>query len=255
MKKTIKEKETNYWNADHYTTHARFVSELALPVVELLDPQAGEKILDLGCGEGTLGLEIINRGAAVYGVDLSEEMVTQARINGLEAERMSVADMSFKGEFDAVFSNAMLHWVREQERAVENIIKALKRGGRFVAEFGGMGNVHHIVEAMRSVFAGHPEYGHFHDLWYFPTPEQYGKILEEHGFTVISIELIPRPTPIDDIRNWLAVFSNGVTAHLNDSQTAQFRAEVREILKTTNHSIQEGWVADYVRLRVLAIKK
>jgi len=248
-------KETNIWDADRYNTHAHFVSELALPVVELLDPQEDEKILDLGCGEGTLGLEIVRRGASVYGVDLSEEMVIQAKANGLEAEVMSVTDMPFEQAFDAVFSNAMLHWVREPALAVEHIARALKSGGRFVAEFGGAGNVHHIVEAMRTVFQRHPEYGVFDDFWYFPTPEQYSEILIAHGLEVASIELIPRPTPIDDIAHWLAVFTNGVTEHLSSSQTEQFRAEVREILKRTIYTAQEGWVADYVRLRVKAIKQ
>ncbi len=254
MKKTTKEKETNSWNADRYNKHAHFVSELALPVVALLDPKEGEKILDLGCGEGRLGLEIAKHGAEVYGVDLSQEMVSQARANGLEAEVMSVTEMPFEQEFDAVFSNAMLHWVREPELAVKHIAKALKFGGRFVAEFGGKGNVRHIVSAMRTVFGRHPEYGKFDDFWFFPTPEQYMQILERHGFEVHTIALIPRPTPIDDIAHWLAVFTNGVTEHLGSSQTEQFRAEVREILKKTIYTTQEGWMADYVRLRVKAVK-
>jgi len=253
--KTDKEKETNSWNADRYNKHAHFVSELALPVVDLLDPQEDERILDLGCGEGTLGLEITKQGAEVYGIDLSPEMVTQARANGLEAEVMSVTQMPFEGEFDAVFSNAMLHWVREPEQAVAMIAKALKTGGRFVAEFGGRGNVHHIVEAMRSVFAAHPAYGKFDDFWFFPTPEAYTQILEEAGFAVAYIELIPRPTCIDDIAHWLALFTNGVTEHLNQSQTEQFRAEVREILAGSLYTQKDGWVADYVRLRVKAIKR
>jgi len=253
--KTNKQKETNSWDADRYNTHAHFVSELALPVVDLLNPQEDEKILDLGCGEGTLGLEIVRRGASVYGVDLSEEMVTQANANGLEAEVMSVTDMPYEKAFDAVFSNAMLHWVREPALAVEHIARALKSGGRFVAEFGGAGNVHHIVEAMRTVFQNYPEYGVFDDFWYFPTPEQYSEILMAYGFEVASIKLISRPTQIDDIANWLAVFTNGVTEHLSRSQTEQFRAEVRALLKETNYTETEGWMADYVRLRVKAIKK
>jgi len=255
MKTTTKEKETNSWNADNYQQHASFVSALALPVVDLLDPQEGERILDLGCGEGTLGLEIARHGASVLGVDLSAEMVAKARENGLEAEVMSVTQMPFDEAFDAVFSNAMLHWVREPELAVAHIAKALRSGGRFVAEFGGAGNVHHIVEAMRAVFQSHPGYGVFDDLWYFPTPEQYRVILEAHGFEVASIALIPRPTPIDDIAHWLALFTNGVTEHLSSVQTTQFRAEVRERLKESSYTEAEGWVADYVRLRVKAIKR
>jgi len=245
--------ETNTWNPNNYRNHASFVSELALPVVDLLAPKAGERILDLGCGDGTLGLEIIRRGAEVLGVDLSKEMVAKAQANGLDAEVMSVTNLPFRAEFDAVFSNAMLHWVREPELAVANIARSLKPGGRFVAEFGGAGNVHHIIEAMRTVFARHPEFGVFDDFWYFPTPEAYAEILERHGFDVPYIELIPRPTPIDDIAHWLAIFTNGVTEHLDEAQTAMFREEVRERLKSTNYTDEKGWVADYVRLRVRAV--
>jgi len=247
-------KETNTWNPTRYAQHANFVSELALPVVDLLDPQPGETILDLGCGEGMLGLEIARRDAKVLGVDLSQEMVERAQSNGLDAEVMSVTDMPYIEAFDAVFSNAMLHWVRESELAIVNIVRALKPGGRFVAEFGGHGNVHHIVEAMRAVFAAHPEYGSFDDFWYFPTPEAYTMLLEKHGLVVEYIERIPRPTPIDDIANWLGIFTNGVTEHLDDAQTKRFRIQVRDRLKNRIYTEEHGWVADYVRLRVKAVK-
>ncbi len=250
----MKTKETNKWNPEKYMKHTGFVSQLALPVVDLLAPQAGEKILDAGCGDGTLALEIERRGASVHGIDMSVEMVEAARSSGVDAEVMSVTDMPFVDEFDAVFSNAMLHWVREPELAVANIAKALKPNGRFVAEFGGAGNVHHIVEAMRSVFGSHPEWGEFQDIWYFPTPQEYSRLLEASGFEVGYIELIPRPTPIDDIANWLAVFTNGVTEHLTDEQKDIFRQEVRTKLEATNYTEAEGWVADYVRLRVKGIK-
>jgi 2-isopropylmalate synthase len=107
---------------------------------------------------------------------------------------------------------------------------------------------------MQAVFGRHPEYGKFDDFWFFPTPEQYTQILKKHGFEVSYIELIPRPTPIDDISHWLAVFTNGVTEHLNQSQTERFRAEVGETLTSSLYTQKDGWVADYVRLRVKAIK-
>jgi 2-isopropylmalate synthase len=246
--------ETNEWNADRYNKHASFVSELALPVVALLNPKADEKILDLGCGEGTLALEIENCGAKVTCVDLSEDMVNKSNAKGLNAKVMNVTDMPFKEVFDAIFSNAMLHWVKEHELAVANIYRALKKGGRFVAEFGGEGNVHYIIEAMREVFNRHPEYGKFDDFWFFPSTEEYQNMLEKQGFEVTYIERIPRPTPIDDIANWLAVFSNGVTENLTQEEQDIFRDEVREILKSKIYSQKEGWVADYVRIRVEAFK-
>jgi len=245
--------ETNKWDAKKYNTHADFVSRLALPVVELLNPQVGERILDLGCGDGTLALEIEKYGSSVVAVDLSEEMVSKSRERELDARVMSATDLSFRDEFDAVFSNAMLHWVREPSVAIENIYRSLRGGGRFVAEFGGHGNVSNIIEGMREVFEKN-KYGKFDDFWFFPTTIEYKALLESFGFRVEYIELIERPTPIDDISNWLDVFTNGITEGLSGEQIEIFRDETREALKETNYSIDDGWVADYVRLRVKAYK-
>jgi 2-isopropylmalate synthase len=137
-------KETNRWNADIYNKHASFVSELAMPVVELLAPKKDEKILDLGCGEGTLALEIEKYGAKVVAVDLSADMVKKSLAKGLNAEVMNATELPYVEEFDAVFSNATLHWVTESKLSVEKIHKSLKKGGRIVAEFGGEGNIYHI---------------------------------------------------------------------------------------------------------------
>jgi 2-isopropylmalate synthase len=245
----------NNWNADKYRKHAGFVSDLATPVVELLNPKEGEKILDIGCGDGILSLTIEKYGTEVVGIDLSENMVAKARENGLDARVMSVTDMPFDREFDAVFSNAMLHWVKEPKLAVESIARALKSNGRFIAEFGGYGNISSIIKAMKEVFQKHPEYGEIDDFWYFPTTKEYRSILKEYGFEVRYIELIPRPTPIDDISNWLMIFTNGFTKHLSDSEHMEFRDEVRELLKETNYSQKEGWMADYVRIRIEAYKE
>jgi len=252
MKKT---EEKNNWNAQKYNKHASFVSALALPVVELLNPKPNEKILDLGCGEGTLALEIERYGAKVVCVDLSEDMVERTKVKGLEAKVMSATHMPFVEEFDAVFSNATLHWIKESQEAVENIHRALKVGGRFVAEFGGDGNIHYIENAMREVFSKHPKYGKFDDVWFFPSTNEYQDMLEKQGFEVGYIERIPRPTPIDDIANWLVIFTNGFTEHLSEHDQASFRAEVREILKSKIYTKEQGWVADYIRIRVEAVKK
>jgi len=246
--------ETNEWDSSKYSKHASFVSALALPVVDLLDPKEGEKILDAGCGDGTLALEIAKSGARVECIDASEDMVKKAKESGLSAKVMSVTNMPYIEEFDAVFSNAMLHWVRDSKEAVDNIAKALKPNGRFVAEFGGFGNVANIVEAMKQSFNNHMEFGEYDDFWYFPTPRQYKELLKSCGFRVDYIELIPRPTPIDNISNWLEVFTNGLTKNLTKEQIDIFRAEVKESLKGTNYSQNDGWVADYVRLRVKAVK-
>jgi 2-isopropylmalate synthase len=247
-------RETNRWNATKYNRHASFVSELAMPVVALLAPKKDEKILDLGSGEGTLALEIEKYGAKVVAVDLSRDMVEKSLAKGLDARVMNVIELPFQEEFDALFSNATLHWVREAELAIEKISNSLKKGGRFVAEFGGEGNIYHIESAMKEVFSNHPEYGEFHNLWFFPSTQTYKEMLEKQGFNVTQIELIPRPTPIDDIGNWLEVFTNGFTEHLTTEQRTNFREEVREILKSKIYSPEHGWVADYVRIRVEAYK-
>ena len=246
--------ETNDWNVNRYTKHADFVSALGMPVVDLLAPQKGEKILDLGCGDGTLALELEKFGAEVVAVDLSEEMVAKSREKGLDAYIMSATELLYEEQFDAVFSNAVLHWVKESDLAVEKINKSLKHGGRFVAEFGGDANIEHIRVAMKEVFFKHKEYGKFNDPWFFPTSKEYQNILESCGFKVEYIKLIPRPTPIDDIANWLDIFANGIASGLTDEQKIEFKSEVREILKDKIYTVEDGWVADYVRLRVRAVK-
>jgi 2-isopropylmalate synthase len=246
--------ETNQWNPKTYNKHTAFVSQLALPVVDLLEPKEGEKILDIGCGDGTLAVEIEHRGAKVIGVDMSAEMVEACRDNGIEAYVGSVTDLPYDNMFDGVFSNAMLHWVKDARGAVKNMAKSLKLSGRFVCEFGGEDNAYHLVSAMEEVFANHPEFGMFDNPWYFPSVAEYRALLESEGFRVEYMEIIPRPTPMDDIANWLDIFANGVTSHLTQEQFEVFKKEVTEMLKTKIYSEEEGWMLDYKRLRVKSIK-
>lgn len=245
----------NRWNAQKYNKHASFVSSLALPVVNLLAPNEGEKILDVGCGEGTLALEIQKSGAKVTAIDLSAEMVESTKTKGIDAGVMSVTELPFQEEFDAVFSNAVLHWVKESKDAVNNIYNSLKPKGRFVAEFGGKGNIKTVVDAMEEVFKHHPEFGKFENPWYFPSDVEYKALLESCGFRVEYIELIPRPTPVDDIANWLDLFANGIVSHLNAQEIAIFQEEVRLHVSKKLYDNNSGWHVDYVRLRVKAIKE
>ena len=248
------QKETNKWNPNTYNKHTAFVSQLALPVVDLLDPKKGEKILDAGCGEGTLAVEIERRGAKVIGVDMSAEMIEQCQAKGIEAYVGSVTDLPYEEAFDAVFSNATLHWVKDARVAVHNIASSLKSGGRFVCEFGGEGNAYALVSAMEEVFANHPEFGVFANPWYFPSVRAYTTLLESEGFKVKYMEIIPRPTPMDDVIYWLDIFANGMTKNLTSAQLEVFKFECREILKKTIYSEDKGWVLDYKRLRVKAVK-
>ncbi|HHH53238.1 MAG TPA: class I SAM-dependent methyltransferase [Bacteroidetes bacterium] len=245
---------TNQWNADKYKKHADFVSNLAFPVIELLNPQANEKILDLGCGDGTLAVEIEKFNAKVIAVDLSESMVQKTKEKGIDTFVMSATDLTFENEFDAIFSNAVLHWVKEDAIAIKKISKSLKANGRFIAEFGGYGNIKFLTDAIEEVFNKYQEFGNFNNPWNFPKDNDYKQLLENNGFKVEYIELIPRPTKIDDISNWLDIFANGIISHLTNEQQVQFKQEVREILKPKIYSEKDGWVADYVRLRLKAYK-
>ncbi len=247
-------KETNNWNADKYNKHADFVSNLATPVVDLLNPIENEKILDLGCGDGTLAVEIKKFNIKVIAVDLSKSMVKKTKEKNIEAYVMSATELNFNNEFDAVFSNAVLHWVKDSKIAINKINTSLKNNGRFIAEFGGYGNIKFLTDAMQKVFNNHQEYGVFNNPWYFPSDKDYKKLLEDNGFKVEYIELIPRPTSIDDISNWLDIFANGIVSHLTNEQQLNFKQEVREILKPKIYTEKNGWVADYVRLRFKAIK-
>ncbi len=248
------QKESNDWDAKKYHKHADFVSNLAMPVVELLNPQKGEKILDVGCGEGTLALEIEKSGAKVIAVDLSEDMVLKSKEKGLEAYMMSATDLRFEQTFDAIFSNATLHWVLTPDEALKQMYKVLKPKGRIIAEFGGENNIKHLLHAIKAVFEKHPKYGAFNNPWYFPAKDTYKALLEACGFEVIMIETIVRPTKIDDITHWLDVFANGIIKHLTPKQQAQFKTEVKTLLKPLLYSKEEGWVIDYERLRFKAIK-
>ncbi len=245
---------TNKWNADKYNKHADFVSNLAFPVIELLNPQANERILDLGCGDGTLAVEIEKFDSKVIAVDLSESMVIKTKEKGIHASVMSATELTFEDEFDAVFSNAVLHWVKDSDKSIKKIANSLKARGRLIAEFGGYGNIKFLIDAMQEIFNKHKEFGTFNNPWTFPKDTEYKQLLQNNGFNVEYIELIPRPTKIDDISNWLDIFANGIISHLTQEQQNLFKKEVREILKPKIYSEKDGWVADYVRLRLKAYK-
>ncbi len=245
------DKETNQWNPKEYSTHTAFVSQLALPIVELLNPKKGERVLDVGCGDGTLAVEIQKSGAKVVGIDLSSQMVEACRAKGIEAVVCSATNIAFVNEFDAVFSNAALHWVKDAKGAVESIKRALKHGGRFVAEFGGEGNMKSVIDAIEVVFTKHPEFGEFNNIWYFPSVDEYKKLLVDNGFKVEHIELIPRPTPMNSLAKWLDIFANGICKNLTPFQFDTLKQEVEEICKDRLFDKNKNiWILDYVRLRI-----
>src|SRR5258708_8245124 len=185
---------TQHWNPDTYARNARFVSDLGAGVFELLAPQRGERVLDLGCGDGALTERLVAAGCRVIAVDSSAEQIGAARARGLDARRGSAETLPFKAEFDAVFSNAVLHWIPDADAVIASVHRALHRGGRFVGEFGGHTNVAAIMTALRAVL---PKYGiDSPSGWDYPTPGEYSRRLEQHGLIVDDIALVPRPTPL-----------------------------------------------------------
>jgi trans-aconitate methyltransferase len=241
------------WDPKTYAANARFVAELGQPVVELLAPRPGERILDLGCGDGALTEKLVALGCAVVGVDASPEQVAAARGRGLDARVMDGQSLAFEAEFDAVFSNAALHWMTEPDRVIAGVARALKPGGRFVGEMGGAGNIARIVEALTAALGGR---GMAPELpWYFPSAEEYRAKLEAGGFAVEEIALFVRPTPLPgDIAGWLETFTGGSLARVPEDERAGFIAELREALRPHLQQPDGSWIADYVRLRFAAVK-
>lgn len=244
---------TQTWDSESYAKNARFVTDLGAPVLALLDPRPGEHILDLGCGDGVLTKKIVDLGCKVVGIDSSPAFVASARRLGLDVVEKNAYELDFGPVFDAVFSNAALHWMKDADVVIRGVAQALRPKGRFVAEFGG----HHCVETIRTALIGELDCrgydGQAADPWYFPTAEDYAARLAAAGFAVSSIALIPRPTSLPgDILGWLTTFSGCFTAVLPNAERGEYLECVRERIKPHLCDAQGNWTADYVRLRFAA---
>jgi len=230
------------WDAARYQARHAYVFAYGESLINLLEPRAGERILDLGCGSGQLTAKIAESGAEVMGIDRSEVMIAEARQNfpALRFEVGDAAKFTVDEEFDAVFSNAALHWVKDADGVAKSVARALRPSGRFVVEMGGQGNVQTIIDALRSV-------GTVEIPWYFPSVGEYASILERRGFEVGFATLFDRPTRVegeDGLEDWLAMFAGSMVA-------TDRVAEIRERLRPTMFR-DGGWVLDYRRLRVVA---
>lgn len=249
------------WNAELYDARHAFVWEKAKGLVELLAPKPGERILDLGCGTGALTAEIAAAGAEVFGVDRSTDMIAEARkkFPALRFEVIDACELSFTGEFDAVFSNAVLHWIREPERVIVGVEKALRPRGRFVAEFGAKGNIQRLVDGMeracRAMGISQPVTA---ALWYYPSIAEYSSLLEKHGLEVSHAALFDRPTKLEDgekgLDNWIHMFAQ---AFMDTVGPERLEAWTREVERQTRPDLWKAdhWELDYRRLRIAAWKK
>jgi trans-aconitate methyltransferase len=244
------------WDPDRYARNARFVADLGAPVVDLLAPRAGERILDLGCGDGVLTAKLASLGCQVIGVDASPQQIDAARKLGLDARVMNGDALDFDSEFDAVFSNAALHWMRDPAKVVAAVNRALRPHGRFVGEMGGRGCVAKIKKALVEALKRRGLDGEAASPWYFPTVEDYSRHLTSGGFVVNYIALIPRPTPLPgDVTGWLETFAESFTSTLSPAERPSYIAEVREALRQELCDTEGKWTADYIRLRFAAIKR
>ena len=251
----------NVWDADLYDNKLSFVSNLGKGVVELLQPQSGEKILDLGCGTGDLSYEISKSGAIVTGIDFSEEMLEKASEKYPQISFLVQDGETFRTneKYDAVFSNAALHWMKQAEKVVESVGLALHPGGRFVAEFGGHGNVQTVIRGITEVLS--QEYGinvAERNPWYFPTIGEYSTLLERYGFTVSYAHHFDRPTPLTDgeegLNHWLDSFADDFFPEFPKEEKMVIYGKIKNQIKLDLY--KDGrWEADYKRIRMVAIKK
>lgn len=245
------------WDPSAYAAHASFVPALGAPVVDLLAPRAGERILDLGCGDGVLTEKLVAAGAEVVGVDADKAMVAAAKERGLDARLMDGRQLGFEAEFDAVFSNAALHWMPQPKAVAEGVFRALKAGGRYVGEFGGHGNIAAIRTALRAVLMRRGYKVDVLDMQYNPTAAEYRAMLEGQGFEVLVADIIPRPTPLPSgMSAWLNTFRAGFidAAGVPPTERGQIIEDTRSLLRPVLADARGDWTADYVRLRFAARK-
>lgn len=248
------------WDAGLYDRAFSFVSDYGAALLDLLAPHRGERILDLGCGTGHLTQAIAERGAEVVGIDASPEMVAQARANypGLRFAVADAASFVVEAPFAAVFSNAVLHWVRGHEGVARSVAAALAPGGRFVAEFGGRGNVGAITSALQWALAaeGYSDFA-ARDPWTFPSIPEFTARLERHGLETVSAALFDRPTLLDGgeagLRLWLRMFGDPFFAEVPEEARERILRRLEARLRPTLFRDGEWW-ADYRRLRVVARK-
>ena len=241
------------WDAAQYAQNGRFVADLASEVLALLTPQPGERVLDLGCGDGSLTERIAKSGADVTGCDHAPQMLAATTARGLRTVSADMTALPFTAEFDAVFSNAALHWTRAQTAVLAGVSRALRPGGRFVAEMGGLGNIAAIRTALQVLLRPYGIDAEEHAASFFPSEAEYTRLLTDAGFRVTSMALIPRPTRLPGgMEAWLRTFRNGVLQQVPEVERESVIAHTVTLLRPMLCDSSGVWWADYVRLRFRA---
>lgn len=254
-------KSTNdSWNAKLYDNKHSFVSKYGNSLVELLAPKQGEKVLDLGCGTGDLANTFYEYGVEIIGVDKSDNMVEQAILKypPIEFLVQDATELGYHSEFDAVFSNATLHWVQPAIKALQGIYQCLKIGGRFVAEFGGKGNVQTITdEIIHQIKEAGFDFKKEQFPWFYPSIAEYSTLMEDVGFRVTFAQHYDRPTKLDGdngLKNWIAMFGNHLFNGIPEKAKNEIVTKVESNLKETLYK-DDNWIADYKRIGVIGVKE
>ncbi|MGP7817147.1 class I SAM-dependent methyltransferase [Niallia sp. 01092] len=255
----IKSNQDN-WNANLYDSNHRFVSKYGNDVVELLAPKKGERILDLGCGTGDLAKKLADFDVDIVGVDKSESMISQAisKYPTIPFFVQDATELEYDHEFDAVFSNAALHWMKKPQEVLACIYKSLKKGGRFVAEFGGKGNVQSITDGtMQSMKKAGLQLTPDQFPWYFPSIGEYTTLMEKEGFRVTYAHHFDRPTKLDGedgLKTWIRMFGHDFFSGVEEDLQQRIIATTVHDLKDTLYK-DGNWIADYKRIRVIGVKE
>ncbi len=248
---------TSQWNAADYARVGGFVPELGAAALDLLDPRPRERVLDVGCGDGALTRKIVERGASVVGIDASPDMVAAANAAGIDAQTLDAADLRLDREFDAVFSNAALHWMLDRHAVAAAIFRALKPGGRFAGEMGGEGNIAILRRGIRDELRtrGYPVPAE--DPQWYPSVEEFARVYGAAGFTDIDARIIPRETDLAaGIAEWVKTFRAGWldAAKVPGGERDEVAAAIECRLEPQLRRADGSWFADYVRLRFIMRK-
>lgn len=250
---TAAEDGGQHWDPERYQRNAGFVAEHGLALVDLLAPRPGQRVLDLGCGDGALTIWLNARGCSVVAVDASPEQVAAAAARGLDARVMDGQALDFDSVFDGALSNAALHWMPDLPAVLDGVRRALKPGARFVCEMGGEGNVAAIRTALHTALEKRGMDPRARDPWTFPSVERMRDMLESAGLRVESLALVPRPQPLPtSLMGWLETFAEPFLKGLTEPARAELLQEVVALAGPSLRGADGAWTADYVRLRFVA---